>query len=120
MHAAAPGVPVAPQPNPKDPAVPAAVATLLIEPRSRDAIRSTLAMAEVLAGYVGGHYSRAALRKSITASFSLDLATRLLIASVNNAMANFEGRTMQLCNDLGQAVLAVDRVAPGLGIRRRG
>ncbi|HVU63201.1 MAG TPA: HlyD family efflux transporter periplasmic adaptor subunit [Phycisphaerales bacterium] len=90
--------------------VPAAVATLLIEPRSKDAVRSTLAMAEVLAGYVAGHYSRAALRKSMMASFSLDLATRL-IASVNTA-PNFRGACMQLCNDLAKQ-FAVDRVALG-------
>jgi multidrug efflux pump subunit AcrA (membrane-fusion protein) len=90
--------------------VPPAVAALLIEPRSKDAIRSTLAMAEVLAGYVAGHYSRAALRKSMMAGFSLDLATRL-IASVNNA-PNFRGACMQLCNDLAKQ-FAVDRVALG-------
>lgn len=92
------------------PGVPAAVVTLLIEPRSKDAVRSTLAMAEVLAGYVAGHHSRAALRKSMMASFSLDLATRL-IASVNTAKT-FKGACIQLCNDIAKQ-FAVDRVALG-------
>lgn len=93
-----------------DPGVPVAVATLLIEPRSKDAVRSTLAMAEVLCGYVAGHQSRQALRKTQLASFSLDLATRL-IASVNTA-SNFKGACIQLCNDLAKQ-FAVDRVALG-------
>jgi hypothetical protein len=105
---------MAAQPNPRGvpqpAAVPAAVATLLIEPRSQDAVRSTLAMAEVLCGYVAGHYSRAQLRKSLLAGFALDLATRL-IASVNTA-ANFKGACIQLCNDLAKQ-FAVDRVALG-------
>lgn len=93
-----------------EPEVPAAVATLLIEPRGKDAIRSTLAMAEVLAGYVAGHEARQALRKTQAAGFSLDLATRL-IASINNA-PNFKGSCIQLCNDLAKQ-FAVDRVALG-------
>ncbi len=95
---------------PQQPPVPAAVVTLLIEPRSKDAVRSTLAMAEVLAGYVAGHHSRAALRKSLMSGFALDLATRL-IASVNTA-PNFKGACIQLCNDLAKQ-FAVDRVALG-------
>lgn len=101
------------QPRPTlgaEPEVPAAVATLLIEPRSKDAIRSTLAMAEVLAGYVAGHEARQALRKTQAAGFSLDLATRL-IGSINNA-PSFKGSCIQLCNDLAKQ-FAVDRVALG-------
>ena len=90
--------------------VPVAVATLLIESRSKDAIRSTLAMAEVLAGYVAGHHSRSALRKSVNAAFAMELATRL-IASVNTA-TNFKGACIQLCNDLAKTY-SVDRVALG-------
>ncbi len=90
--------------------VPFAAITLLIEPRAKDAIRSTLAMAEVLAGYVGGHHARVALRKTQAASFSFDLATRL-IASVNTA-PNFKGACLQLCNDLAKQ-FALDRVALG-------
>jgi multidrug resistance efflux pump len=90
--------------------IPVAVATLLIEARSKDAIRSTLAMAEVLAGYVAGHHSRSALRKSMHAAQAMDLATRL-IASVNTA-PSFKGACMQLCNDLAKEFL-MDRVALG-------
>lgn len=109
MHSGMPAQPHprgVPQPSP----VPAAVATLLIEPRSQDAVRSTLAMAEVLSGYVAGHFSRAQLRKSLMSGFALDLATRL-IASVNTA-TNFKGACIQLCNDLAKQ-FAVDRVALG-------
>lgn len=97
-------------PNAPTREVPVAVATLLIEPRSKDAIRSTLAMAEVLAGYVAGHHARAALRKSQQSGFSLDLATRL-IASVNTA-DTFKGACIQLCNDIAKQ-FTVDRVALG-------
>lgn len=109
MHAGG-GVGGAARPNAQGVIVPVAVATLLIEPRSKDAVRSTLAMAEVLAGYVAGHFTRTALRKSMTASFSMDLATRL-IAAVNTA-PSFKGACMQLCNDLAKQ-FAVDRVALG-------
>lgn len=90
--------------------VPFAVATLLIEPRAKDAIRSTLAMAEVLAGYVAGHHARSALKKTQASSVALDLAARL-IASINNA-PNFKGACLQLCNDLAKQ-FALDRVALG-------
>lgn len=99
-----------PRPGRSGPEVPGAVVTLLIEPRSKDAVRSTLAMAEVLAGYTAGHYARSALKRSQAAGFSLDLATRL-IASINTA-ANFKGACIQLCNDLAKQ-FAVDRVALG-------
>jgi len=87
-----------------------AVLTLLIEPRSKDAIRSTLAMAEVLAGYVHGHAARSALRRTQTASFAFDLATRL-IASINTA-PNFKGACLQLVNELSKQ-FGLDRVALG-------
>ncbi len=90
--------------------IPVGVVTLLVETRSKEAIRSTLAMAEVLAGYVAGHHARSGLRKSVNAGFALDLATRL-IASVNNAQ-NFKGACIQLCNDLAKEY-ALDRVALG-------
>ncbi len=86
------------------------VITLLIEPRSKEAVRSTLAMAEVLAGYVHGHSARQALKRAQQASFSLDLATRL-VASINTA-PSFKGAAMQLCNDLAKQ-FGVDRVALG-------
>ncbi|MBX3358295.1 MAG: HlyD family efflux transporter periplasmic adaptor subunit [Phycisphaeraceae bacterium] len=87
-----------------------AVVTLLIESRSKDALRSTLAMAEVLAGYVHGHSTRQALKRTQHASLALDLATKL-IASVNTA-PNFKGAAMTLCNDLAKQ-FSVDRVALG-------
>jgi hypothetical protein len=90
--------------------VPVAVAAMLIEPRSKDAIRSTLAMAEVLAGYVSGHQARQALRQTQQSSFALDLAARLM-ASINTA-PNFKGACIQLTNDLAKQ-FAVDRVSLG-------
>ncbi len=110
MHAGPGLIPREGQPGGGGQPIPVAVATLLIESRSKDAIRSTLAMAEVLAGYVAGHHSRGALRKSVNAAFAMDLATRL-IASVNTA-TNFKGACIQLCNDLAKQY-AVDRVALG-------
>ena len=89
---------------------PTGVVTLLIEPRSRDAVRSTLAMAEVLAGYVAAHGARQALRRAQQASAALDLATRL-IAAVNTA-PGFKGAMLQLVNDLAKH-FALDRVAIG-------
>jgi multidrug resistance efflux pump len=86
------------------------VITMLIEPRSKEAIRSTLAMAEVLAGYVHGHAARGSLRRTQTASFAFDLATRL-IASINTA-PNFKGACLQLVNELSKQ-FGLDRVALG-------
>lgn len=86
------------------------VMTMLIEPRSKEAIRSTLAMAEVLAGYVNGHAARQALRRTQTASFAFDLATRL-IASINTS-PNFKGACLQLVNELSKQ-FGLDRVALG-------
>lgn len=89
---------------------PGAAITMLIEPRSRDAVRSTLAMAEVIAGYVHAHATRQALKRTRHAGFALDLATRL-IASINTA-PTFKGASMQLSNDLAKQ-FGVDRVALG-------
>ncbi len=86
------------------------VMTMLIEPRAKDAIRSTLAMAEVLAGYVNGHAARTALKRTQTASFAFDLATRL-IASINTA-PNFKGACLQLVNELAKQ-FGLDRVVLG-------
>lgn len=97
-------------PAPGQPLVPIAVITLLIEPRSKDAVRSTLAMAEVLCGYFYGHQARATLRKTQQAGAALDLATRL-IASINTA-PNFKGACLQLANDIAKQ-MSVDRVALG-------
>lgn len=87
-----------------------AVVTMVIEPRSKEAVRSTLAMGEVLAGYIHAHFAKQQLRRTQTASFALDLATRL-IASINTP-PNFKGALLQLANDLARQ-LPADRVAIG-------
>jgi multidrug efflux pump subunit AcrA (membrane-fusion protein) len=89
---------------------PIAAVTLLIEPRSKQAVQSTLAMAEVLAGYVAAHAARQQLRRTQTASAALDLATRL-IGAVNSA-PSFRGAALQLANDIAKQ-LPAERVALG-------
>lgn len=96
--------------NPQSAPVAAGVIALLIEPRGKDAVRSTLAMAEVLAGYFYGHQARQALRRTQHASAALDIAARL-IASINTA-PNFKGACLQLTNDIAKQ-FGVDRVALG-------
>ncbi len=86
------------------------VVTILLEPRSKGALQSTLAMAEVLAGYVYTHASQRALRQTRQASAAIDLAGRL-IAGIN-AAETFKGATMRLVNDICR-VLGLDRVALG-------
>lgn len=86
------------------------VATLLLDNRSRQALQTTLALVEVLAGYVYNHSAQQALRRSRASGASLELAARL-IASVNNART-FKGASLQLVNDLCRH-LACDRVAMG-------
>ncbi len=95
------------------------VITLLLEGRSRAALQTTLALVEVLCGYVHAHGARQALRRTRAAGAALDLATRL-IASLN-ATPSFKGAAMQLANDLSRQ-LGVDRVAVGWakGIGRGG
>ena len=92
------------------PTVPSGVVTLLIEPRSAEAVRSTLAMAELIAGYTHAHAARQALRIASGSSAALDLATRL-IASINTA-PSFKGACLQLVNDLSRQFKA-ERVAMG-------
>ncbi len=104
-----PAVP-GPPGQPAQAAAVAAVVVMRIEPRSREAVRSTLAMAEVLAGYVGAHATRQQLRRMQAAGFALDLATRL-IASINTA-PSFRGSVLQLVNDLSRQ-FGVERVALG-------
>jgi multidrug resistance efflux pump len=86
------------------------VATLLIEQRSKQAMQTTLALVEVLAGYVATHGLRQQLKQTRAASASLDLAARL-IASINTA-PTFKGACLQLANDLVRQINA-DRVAIG-------
>ncbi|MDP1661621.1 MAG: hypothetical protein Q8L55_06860, partial [Phycisphaerales bacterium] len=66
----------------------AAVVTLLIEARSKAAVQSTLAMAEVLAGYVTLHAGRQEIKRMQQAGLSMELATRLIGAI--NAAPNFK------------------------------
>lgn len=84
--------------------------TLLVEPRSRQAIQSTLAMAEVIAGYVHTHAVRQELKRNTQSTRALDLATRL-IGAINSAQG-FKGAAIQTVNDLAKT-LGADRVAMG-------
>lgn len=86
------------------------VVTLLIDNRSKQAVQTTVALVEVLAGYVYTHASQQALRRLRASSASLELATRL-IAGVN-ASRTFKGACMQLVNDLCRQ-LGADRTAIG-------
>ncbi|MFT3686671.1 MAG: efflux RND transporter periplasmic adaptor subunit [Phycisphaerales bacterium] len=88
----------------------AAVVTLLIESRSRAAVQSTLAMAEVLAGYVTLHAGRQEIKRMQQAGMSMELATRL-IGAINGA-PNFKGAALRLANDLTRQ-LGADRAALG-------
>jgi Barrel-sandwich domain of CusB or HlyD membrane-fusion/GAF domain len=97
-------------PGEQGPAGARGVITLLVEPRSKQALQTTIAMVEVLAGYTQLHAVRQQLRRTKAASAALDLAARL-IASVNSA-TNFKGAALQLVNDLSRQVRA-DRVALG-------
>jgi hypothetical protein len=86
------------------------VVTLLLDNRSRQALQTTLALVEVLVGYVFNHTAQQVLRRVRASSASLELAARL-IASVNNART-FKGATLQLVNDLCRQ-LGADRVVLG-------
>jgi hypothetical protein len=89
---------------------PQGVITLLVESRSRQALQTTTALVEVLAGYTLLHATRQQLRRSRASTASLDLATRL-IAALNTA-PSFKGASFQLVNDLARQMRA-DRVAMG-------
>ena len=86
------------------------VVSLLLEPRSQQAMQTTVALAEIVVGYARGHAARQDLLRVRAGSMALDLAARL-IASVNQA-PGFRGACIALCNDL-QRQLGVDRVALG-------
>ncbi len=86
------------------------VVTLFLDQRSKQALQTTLALLEVLSGYIFTHAAQQALRRSRQAASSLDLATRL-IASVNTTVG-FRACCLQLVNDLCRQ-LAVDRVSIG-------
>lgn len=86
------------------------VITLLIEQRSRQALQTTLALAEVLSGYTHGHAARRELLRLKASTAALELATRL-VAGINQAQG-FKGACLQVCNDLTRQ-LGLDRVALG-------
>ncbi len=89
---------------------PRLVITLLLEARSPQAMRTTLALVEVVAGYAFAHGLAQQLKSTRASSAALDLAT-MLIASINHA-PNFKGASIQLVNDI-QRRFGVDRVAMG-------
>jgi len=89
---------------------PVAAITLLLEPRAKPAVQSTLAMAEVLAGYTSAHAARRELQRTQSTSMALDLATRLIGAI--NTSSSFKGACLQLTNDLSKQLRA-DRAALG-------
>lgn len=84
--------------------------TLLLDGRSKQALQTTLALVEVIAGYVFGHWTRQALKRNRSSTAALELATRLIAAM--NATEGFKGCGLQLVNDLARQ-LSVDRVALG-------
>lgn len=100
-------------------AAPRGVITLLIDQRSRQALQTTTAILEVMAGYAHLHAARQQLKRARASTAALDLAGRL-IASVNHAKS-FKGACFQLVNDLSRQMRA-DRVAIGWvkGIRSSG
>lgn len=95
------------------------VVTLLLDSRSQQAIQTTVALVELMCGYVHGHATNQMLSRTRAASMALDLATRL-IAAINTA-PNFKGAGIQLVNDLSRQ-LGADRVALGWakGLGRKG
>ncbi|MDX9910406.1 MAG: efflux RND transporter periplasmic adaptor subunit [Phycisphaerales bacterium] len=89
---------------------PAFVVTMAFEARSRQAIGATLAIIELVAGYVHQHAAQQRLARTAQASAALDLAARL-IAGINESRS-FKGAAMRLCNELARN-LSMDRVALG-------
>ncbi len=93
---------------------PVAAATLLLEARSKQAVQSTLAIAELLVGYCHGHAARQQLRRNSANTFALELGTKLLAAV--NSTQGFKGACLQLVNDTAKH-LGVDRAALGWCVR---
>lgn len=93
-----------------EPPEPRHVITLDLEPRSRQALQTTMAMVEVIAGYALLHSTRQQLERTKSASAALDLAGRLIAAI--NAAPSFRGAALQLVNDLARQAKA-DRAAMG-------
>jgi hypothetical protein len=96
-----------------DPASPLGV-TLLVEPRSRPALQTTLAVVELTVGYAHHHAASRALARSRSAAAALDLAAGL-IAGINQS-AGFRGAAMQTVNDLCRR-MGLDRAAIGWSSR---
>jgi len=86
------------------------IVAMAVDGRSKQAAQTTLAIVELISGYVFTQAASQQLRKTKAASASLDLAARLLAAV--NQTPNFKGCCFQFVNDLCRA-LAVDRVAMG-------
>ncbi len=89
---------------------PTVVMTFLLDHRSKQALQTTIALIEVLAGYAHAHATRKVLARTRISTQALDMAARL-IGSINSA-PSFKGASFQLANDL-QRQLGVDRVAIG-------
>lgn len=93
------------------------VVAMLLDGRSKEALQTTLAVVELLAGYAHLSSARQQLSRTRSASASLDLATRL-IASINSS-SSFKGASIQFVNDLSRHLKA-DRVALGWRSGRAG
>ncbi|MEL6795809.1 MAG: GAF domain-containing protein, partial [Planctomycetota bacterium] len=90
---------------------------MLLDGRSKEALQTTLAVVELLAGYAHLSTARQQLGRTRSASAALDLATRL-IASINSS-TSFKGAAIQFVNDLSRHLKA-DRVALGWRSGRAG
>jgi multidrug resistance efflux pump len=88
----------------------AACVVLYLEARSRSALQSTVAMAEVLMGYVQVHALRQESKRLSQQAMSLELGSRLL--SAVNTNKRFRGAAMQVVNDLVRQ-MGADRAAMG-------
>ncbi|MEM7623723.1 MAG: GAF domain-containing protein, partial [Planctomycetota bacterium] len=89
---------------------PSRVVAMLLDGRSKEALQTTLAVVELLAGYAHLSTARQQLARTRSASAALDLATRL-IAAINSS-SSFKGASIQFVNDLSRHLKA-DRVALG-------
>ncbi|MEL6497005.1 MAG: HlyD family efflux transporter periplasmic adaptor subunit [Planctomycetota bacterium] len=89
---------------------PSLAVALLLDGRSTEALQTTLAVVELLAGYAHLAAARQQLGRTRSASAALDLATRL-IATINGS-TSFKGAALQFVNDLSRHLKA-DRVALG-------
>lgn len=86
------------------------VVAMAVDVRSKQAAQTTLALVELIAGYVFAQAASQQLRRTKASSASLDLAARLLAAV--NQTPSFKGCCFQFVNDLCRQ-LGVDRAAMG-------